>query len=88
MELIISCVVMATVGALVLQGWELNVLESMTISLAVGLSIDYVIHLGVAFKMTSRCAPWRSRVCETLARVGSAVTMAALTTFLTGGCHD
>ena len=41
-----------TVGSLVLLGWELNMFESMTLSLAVGLSIDFAIHLGVAFKLT------------------------------------
>ena len=41
-----------TVGSLVLMGWELNMFESMTLSLAVGLSIDFAIHLGVAYKLT------------------------------------
>ena len=41
-----------TVGCLVLMGWELNMFESMTLSLAVGLSIDFAIHLGVAYKLT------------------------------------
>ncbi|CAL8312007.1 unnamed protein product [Lota lota] len=37
-------------GLLVLLGWELNVLESVTISVAVGLSVDFDVHYGVAYR--------------------------------------
>ena len=50
--LTIASASLVTVASLVLMGWELNMFESMTLSLAVGLSIDFAIHLGVAFKMT------------------------------------
>ena len=45
---IIICILSATIGSLVLAGWELNILESLTISVAVGLSVDFTMHYGVA----------------------------------------
>ena len=116
----IGAIVVTVIGVLVLLEWELNVLESMTITLAVGLSIDFVIHLGVAFKLsragastldtgtstldagTSTLVPGTptldagtltgdagtsthdDRLLQVLRRVGMAVTMVSLTTFLAG----
>jgi len=76
--------VTSTVGTVCLFGWELNFLEFIIISLSVGLSIDYAIHLGVAFKCTDKEGDGKARIRETLMRVGGAVTMASLTTFLAG----
>ncbi len=76
-------VISATLGALVLCGWELNIIESITLSLAVGLSIDFTIHYGVAFKMSDKNFA-KDKVTDSLSKVGSAVAMAALTTFAAG----
>ena len=38
-----------TIGILALLEWELNVVESITIILAIGLSIDFTVHFGVAY---------------------------------------
>ncbi len=72
-----------TVGSIVLMGWELNILESVTISLAVGLSIDFTIHYGIAFRL-SKEKDQKDRVHESFVHVGPAVAMAALTTFAAG----
>ena len=75
--------IICTVAAIVLLGWELNIIESITISLAVGLSIDFTIHYGVAYTIsTSHKA--EARVTDSFTRVGMAVAMAALTTFAAG----
>ena len=79
----ISLVIGATVASMVLQGWTLNVSECITLTLAVGLSIDFTIHLGVSFKL-SQGNIRADKVIETLATVGSAVFMAGLTTFAAG----
>ena len=57
--------------------------RTCVISLAVGLSIDFSIHYGVGFKLTTS-EQRRDRVHEVLATIGSAVAMAALTTFSAG----
>ena len=72
-----------TVGTIVLMGWELGILESIAISLSVGLSIDFTIHYGVAYRVSKGACP-KERVQESFHRVGWAVSVAALTTFLAG----
>uniref|UniRef100_A0A6J0T4L0 Protein dispatched homolog 1 isoform X1 n=2 Tax=Pogona vitticeps TaxID=103695 RepID=A0A6J0T4L0_9SAUR len=79
----IAGTIFVTVGSLVLLGWELNVLESVTISVAVGLSVDFAVHYGVAYRLAPD--PDREgRVIFSLSRMGSAIAMAALTTFVAG----
>lgn len=79
----IAGTIFVTVGSLVLLGWELNVLESVTISVAVGLSVDFAVHYGVAYRLAPE--PDREgRVIFSLSRMGSAIAMAALTTFVAG----
>ncbi|XP_074655965.1 protein dispatched homolog 1-like isoform X2 [Tubulanus polymorphus] len=72
-----------TVGSLVLLGWQLGVLESTTISIAVGLSIDFTLHYGVAYRL-SPDLDRETRVVCSIERMGSAIAMAAVTTFLAG----
>lgn len=79
----IAGTIFVTVGSLVLLGWELNVLESVTISVAVGLSVDFAVHYGVAYRLAPQ--PDREgKVIFSLSRMGSAIAMAALTTFVAG----
>ncbi|XP_068198912.1 protein dispatched homolog 1 isoform X2 [Antennarius striatus] len=79
----IAGTIFVTVGSLVLLGWELNVLESVTISVAVGLSVDFAVHYGVAYRLAPE--PDREgKVIFSLSRMGSAIAMAALTTFVAG----
>jgi hypothetical protein len=79
----IAFVIAVTVAVFVFQGWELGLGESFTITLAVGLSIDFTVHYGVAYKVSDQ-RHRKSRVYDTIATVGFAVTMAAVTTFLSG----
>ncbi len=74
-----------TFGSLVLLGWELNIAESVTLTLAPGLSIDFCIHYGMAYRLSKKCDRG-SRVQESLEKVGSATLMAAATTFIAGVC--
>ena len=77
-------IIAITIGSLVLAGWQLNILESIVMSVAVGLSIDFTMHYGVAYRLAPDKSQRDSRVRYSLVHIGSAVTMAALTTFLTG----
>ncbi len=79
----ITMAISCTVASIVLLGWHLNIVESITISLAVGLSIDFTIHYGMAYRL-SKSHMAKERVRESFCRVGSAVAMAALTTFAAG----
>ena len=79
----ITLAIASTVAAIVLLGWNLNIIESITVSLAVGLSIDFTIHYGVAYRLSKENLA-KCRVKDAFHRVGGAVAMAALTTFMAG----
>ena len=75
--------VFVTIGALVLMGWQLNITECVILSIAVGLSVDFTIHYGVAY----RIAPVTDRKGRSefaLKTLGSAIMVAALSTFSAG----
>ena len=81
-------IIATTIGSLVLAGWQLNILESIIMSVAVGLSIDFTMHYGVAYRLAPDKKQRESRVRYSLVHIGSAITMAAFTTFLTGECFN
>lgn len=80
---VITCIMSVTVGSLTLLGWKLNILESSTFTIAVGLSVDFTLHYIVAFQLSSE-TDRESRVLYSLSRVGCPVALAAFTTFFAG----
>ena len=81
--LTISMAIAVTVAVIVFLGWHLGILESIVINLAVGLSIDFTIHYGVAYCCSKEYAS-RDKTRDSFMRVGGAVAMAAITTFAAG----
>ena len=79
----ISAAIFVTIASLVLLGWELNILESVTLSVAVGLSIDFTLHYGMAYRLAPDLDR-EMRLVSATGRMGSPVFMAAFTTFLAG----
>ncbi|KAK2163305.1 hypothetical protein LSH36_82g06018 [Paralvinella palmiformis] len=79
----IALVLSTTTGILALMGWELNTSEALTLTLSMGLSIDFTIHNGVAYKLSEERRR-EDKVTEALSSVGSAITMAGLTTLGAG----
>ena len=79
----IAATLLSTVGTLVLLGWQLNILESVAMSIAVGLSVDFTVHYGVAYRVCPD-ERRRERTLFSVKHMGPAVTMAALTTFVAG----
>ncbi|XP_039253866.2 protein dispatched homolog 1-like [Styela clava] len=84
-NLTIAFTIFVTVGVLVLMGWELNILESVTISIAIGLSVDFTVHYAVAYLLAPK-QDRTSRVEHAASTMGPAIALAALTTFLAGLC--
>jgi hypothetical protein len=77
--LVIILVVNAVVGTMVIMGWTLGVVESICLTICVGLSVDYTIHLCHVFatsSATTRFAAGR----DALASMGVSVFNAAITT--------
>lgn len=81
--LTIMFTIMTTIGILVLMGWKLNVLESIAVSTAIGLTIDFSLHYGNDYR---QCAD-KERVASVryaLTRMIGPTFMAALTTGAAG----
>ena len=49
--LTVFLIILVTIATLVLLGWELNILESVIITLAIGLSVDFTLHYGIMYKL-------------------------------------
>ncbi|KAK0410953.1 hypothetical protein QR680_005407 [Steinernema hermaphroditum] len=80
---VIFTVIVTTLASLVLLGWELNVVESTIVLLAVGLSFDFVLHIAVAY----RHSPEALRLPRTMTAISSTiapVSLSMLTTAVTG----
>lgn len=76
---VIVLVVNAVIGSMVILGWTLGVVESICLTICVGLSVDYTIHLCHIFatsSATTRFAAGR----DALASMGVSVFNAAITT--------
>ena len=84
--LTVAASICVTVASLVGLGWTLNVVESVTISVAVGLSVDFALHHAVAYRLADPELGRRDRVLAAAGSVASPVAMSALTTFLVGLC--
>ena len=80
----IACIILVTTGSLVLLGWELNILESVTVSIAVGLSVDFTAHYAIAYLQSDHCHDRKQQVEEAISHVCPAIALAALTTFIAG----
>jgi len=66
-----------------MMGWHLNIVEATIIILIVGLSFDFTLLYGVAYKM----APKGTRMERTVYAselIGTPIAMSALTNFLAG----
>ena len=69
-------------------GWRLNILESVAITLAIGLSVDFTLHYAVKFRQAALRGDSgdgnMGRVAYAASQTAGPVAMAALTTLLAG----
>lgn len=63
----------------VIFGWTINILEAVCMSIAGGMSVDYVLHMCHSYNHLPGDAP--SKVREALEEMGVSVTSGAITTF-------
>ncbi len=61
----VAAVIAVSVGALLGLGWKLNILESVAITLIIGLSVDFTLHYAIMYKVsaTSRMRRRRKSSC-------------------------
>ena len=84
----ISGVIFVSMAILVFMGWKLNILESVAITLAIGLSVDFTLHYAMMFKKGSIVCEQsqESAVIYSVTKMGGPVSMAAFTTLIPGLC--
>lgn len=75
----ISCTTIGVIGIIPMAGWKLGVLESLNLTLVVGLAVDYVVHLAEGY-VTCLEQSRHARVRHTLGHVGISVLSGAFTT--------
>ncbi|KAK0169992.1 hypothetical protein PV328_010611 [Microctonus aethiopoides] len=75
--------ILVTVAGLVLLGWKLNVLESVAVSTAIGLAVDFSLHYSVSYRA---CKSKKNidRVKAALGQMGGPTLMAAATSGASG----
>ncbi|XP_074098681.1 protein dispatched isoform X2 [Cotesia typhae] len=81
--LAIGGAILSTVAALVLLGWRLNVLESVTVSTAIGLAVDFSLHYSVSYR-ACKSEKRVDRVKRVLEQMGGPTLMAAATSGVSG----
>lgn len=81
--LTVTFAIFATVAVLVLLGWKLNVLESISVSTAIGLAVDFALHYGISYRM-SPVSDRESATRYALTRMVGPTAMAAITTGAAG----
>lgn len=79
----VTFTIFSIVGTLVLLGWKLNVLESIAVSTAIGLAVDFSLHYGVQYRYSTETDRKASTKCA-LQRMCGPTAMAALTTGVAG----
>ena len=77
--LTIGLITCCVVGVIPMAGWQLGVLESLNLTLVVGLAVDYVVHLAQAY-VSSSASDRLGRVQDTLGHVGVSVLSGACST--------
>ncbi|XP_032219569.1 protein dispatched homolog 3 isoform X1 [Nematostella vectensis] len=75
----IACITVGVVGFIPLVGWKLGVLESLNLTLVVGLAVDYVVHLADGY-VRSHNHFRGDKTRDALGSVGISVLSGACTT--------
>eukprot|EP00038_Savillea_parva_P006417 m.163683 g.163683 ORF g.163683 m.163683 type:complete len:1050 (+) comp12325_c0_seq1:204-3353(+) len=89
-DILVSVMATATIGFIVLTmianvvwlGWKISVIESICLTILVGLSVDYTIHLANAWQSQTWTTDRLQRLNAALLEIGISVLAAATTTFL------
>ncbi|XP_002736516.1 protein dispatched homolog 1-like [Saccoglossus kowalevskii] len=75
----IALTTVCVVGVIPMAGWKLGVLESLNLSIIVGLAVDYVVHLAQGYHLSQK-EDRLGRLQDTLEHVAVSVVSGAATT--------
>lgn len=79
----VTFTIFTTIAILVLMNWKLNVLESISVSTAIGLTIDFSLHYGNYYRMSPELDREQA-TRHALSRMIGPTAMAAITTGAAG----
>lgn len=82
----ITCIIFVSISILVLIGWKLGILESVAISTAIGLAVDFSLHYSVNYRLCPDSIK-NDRIAATrfsLSHMAGPALMAAVTTGAAG----
>ncbi|XP_055384764.1 protein dispatched [Condylostylus longicornis] len=79
----VTFTIFVTVAILILFGWRLNILESVSVSTAIGLAVDFSLHYGIHYRLSPNGDRLSSTIFS-LSRIIGPTSMAALTTGIAG----
>jgi len=77
-------IVLSMVALMKLLGYKLGVLESLALSILVGISIDYTLHLAIAYVGTPEKLSVEERMSRACKHSGISIISGAITTSLSG----
>lgn len=77
-------IICSTIAVLVLMDWHLNVLESIVISIAIGLSVDFSLHYTTEYQLARRNCPREEAIAKSLSLMACPSLMGAITTGASG----
>ncbi|TRY78598.1 hypothetical protein TCAL_06908 [Tigriopus californicus] len=83
--LTVCAIIFVSIAILVLLGWKLNILESVAITFAIGLSVDFTLHYSIMYRQ-SIDSDSELNVIYSVTNMSAPITMAALTTMIAGLC--
>ncbi|KAJ1448385.1 hypothetical protein M885DRAFT_147143 [Pelagophyceae sp. CCMP2097] len=73
-------VIAGVLATMAIAGWKVNIIESIDISIAGGMAVDYILHLAHAFNHQESFLTGEGRVRGALGEMGVSVLSGALTT--------
>ena len=76
-------IVISVLAVMELRGWKLGVSESVSVIIAIGFSVDYVIHLSTDY-MHSQFEKRHDKMRQAYAQMGVSILSGSITTFGAG----
>ena len=73
-------VIAGVLASMLAIGWYLGIVEALCLIVVGGLSVDYVLHIAIAYAHAPSDAPRHERAAHALSRIGGALFAGAVTT--------
>eukprot|EP00942_MAST-04A_sp_MAST-4A-sp1_P003305 g3305.t1 len=76
----ISFIVICCIGFMVVVGWQLGTIEGILVTICIGFSVDFVVHIAIAYVESDATLKRYEKTKTALAEMGISVLGATLTT--------